>query len=139
MQAKGLTKWRDGEGHAQQAQGQFAGGANQVFSWVGTQCIVGRTPNQPCERHHPKSKKPQLDVTQLQQSFDNIQHGLKKLLQVHACIKLPHLRFVAIEHECFALLDKQTVFTNATFGGLAPAGVIDQWVDVGIKPILLRR
>jgi hypothetical protein len=47
----------------------------------------------------------------------------KVFLQVHACIKLPHLRFVAVKHQCFALFGEQAVFADAALCGLAPAGL----------------
>src|SRR5215471_9080144 len=56
-------------------------------------------------------------------------------LEIEPGVEARHLS-VTIEHERRPAFDEQSTLPDAALGGLAPARVVDVWVDVGIKAVL---
>ncbi|KRP25663.1 MAG: hypothetical protein ABS22_06290 [SAR92 bacterium BACL16 MAG-120322-bin99] len=60
--------------------------------------------------------------------------------QVHATIHLGDLLTVAVKRQRRnSILCKKAAASNAPFTGLTPPRMIDRWVHIGVKPILVRR
>src|SRR5689334_4862353 len=59
-------------------------------------------------------------------------------LEIEAGVEACHLLAVAVEHQRRSPLHEQSALADAALGGLAPARVVDVWIDVGIKAVLAR-
>src|SRR5216117_3586215 len=63
---------------------------------------------------------------------------LKILSQIHAGVQMRDLFFVAVEHQC-RLLARKEARPDDSLASLAPAGMIDVRVHIGVEAVFVRR
>src|SRR5262249_13740667 len=132
-------QWRDGQRDTEKTQGPETGDVCDRLQWIGAEIPRDKSSSkEQRERNQRREEHRWLDqpadcLVRCHGKRPRGRIGLEILPQVHTSVHAGHLIAVAVEELCLRVLEERR---QTTLRCLAPAGMIDLRIHIGVEAVL---